>query len=199
MSYTMLCAMSYTIFNSCLQKFFLFCRRYVWSTQRLTTPNRDILCIENRLHKTQAKSWSRYMLPPWNGICSPERLKWRQKSCKSCKISLSLSSSFWRPTYLSKVEKSLRGNLRKHTVYCTRCASSSCLVGQRISAPKVLSTVTLISAKRWQHAQTIRTCFCALWGIMFGRGICNIFINCTQIWQGMRTWRWLLKVRLKIG
>ena len=32
-----------------------------------------------------------------------------------------------------KVERNQPGNLRKHTVYCTRCASSFCLVGQRIS------------------------------------------------------------------
>ena len=128
-----------------------FCGKFNLSTLLLKRLNQDNLCIENRLPMTQAKSWSRYMLPPWNGICSPERLKWRQTSCESCKTSrcLSGSSSFWRPTYRSKVERNKPGNSSKHTVYCTRCASSFRLVGQRISAPKVLSTVTLISAKRW--------------------------------------------------
>jgi hypothetical protein len=60
-----------------------------------------------------------------------------------------------------KVERPLRGNSRKRTVFCTRCASSSCSDGQRISVPRGQSTVTLTSAKKWQPAPTIRTYFYA--------------------------------------
>ncbi len=127
--------------------------RFLLSTLLLVTMNRVILCIKNILLKTSTKSFPRHLLQPLEHAvqnCNMTAEKLQKLTAQSVSLPNSLNTNL-----PERNGEWTCGNLSNHIVYCTRCSSLSCLVGPRMSSPKVQS-------KKVAACTNNNTCFCAV-------------------------------------